>query len=67
MKREFPLLEQIKNFSLYNSDYEELLNSLHTSSTRISFLKLKHLLHRSMSALTVFYLVLHRNIVRRFT
>gem|GEM_PF-5753365 len=66
MKREFPLLARIKNFSINNSDYEELLNSLHTSSTRISFLKLKHLLHRLMSALTVLYLILHRNIVRRF-
>jgi len=66
MKREFQPPGRIKNFSIYNSYYEELLNPLHTSSTRISLLKLKHLLHRLMSALTVIYLNLHRNIVGRF-
>jgi hypothetical protein len=65
MKREFLLPKRNKNFSIYISDNEEPLSSLYTSSTRISILKLKHLSHRLMSALTVFYLILHRNIVRR--
>ena len=66
MKREFPELEQTKTILSYNSGREELLNSLRTSYARVSFQNLIHYLHKSISALTVFYLILYRNIVRRF-
>jgi hypothetical protein len=67
MKRKFSLPRRNTNFSIYISDNEELLNSLHNSSARISFPDLiKQLLHSLMISLTVIYLILHSNIVRRF-
>jgi hypothetical protein len=66
MKKELLQLERIKNLSNNNSYYEELLNSLHTPSTQISFLKLKNKLYSLMTSLAAYYKILHSNIVRRF-
>ena len=66
MKKEFSQPGRIKNFSAYNSNYEELLLTLSSSSRKKPFLILKNKLYSLMISLAAFYMNLNSNIVWRF-